>query len=426
MKNKFKLLCLLSLLSIPNVAFATKYIVCGNDRHIPYAFADIFSIIIVIIRIIVPILIVIMGMVSYLKIVMSGKAEEDMKKGLKQLINSVLAAIVIFFIVSIINFAIGLTAGKDNSASACISCLVSPEKCKSIEDNEVICPGLMGQEYDADCNVISDPHHGLDDTDINKDNYINADNSSSTSSNDNSNASASNYSTPATVSPTDVLPDNSKAMSCCLTANGNYKDGSCKPYQINSSQNNAYNACVNAGQDTKTCCETYTDGKFVNNKCSVEKFNQDAYNSCMKQGVFMCDFSKYILLFFKYVIPIFIILIGITKLIFNGNRKRSIKKFFVCLISGLFIFGLTFLIEFVLKNEFTCVKCAIDTCKVDEPVINDPIEPEKENNVEKPVEPVVEKNKIEVIDGVTYVDGYMIIKDVMIVLLVRLRLLLML
>ena len=133
MKNKLKLLVSFILLSIPNGAFAAKYIICGTDKQIPYAFADIFSILIIIVKIIVPILIVIMGMISYLKIVMSSKAEEDMKKGIKQLTNSAIAAVVIFFIVSIVNFVIGLTAGKDNAASSCISCMVNPEKCAYIE-----------------------------------------------------------------------------------------------------------------------------------------------------------------------------------------------------------------------------------------------------------------------------------------------------
>ena len=280
MRNKLKLLSLLILLSIPNVAFAAKYIVCGNDRHIPYAFANIFSILMVIVRIFVPVLIVIMGMISYLKIVMSSKAEEEFKKGQKQLINSIIAAVVIFFIVSIINFVIGLTAGKDNSASACITCIVSPEKCSTIDDNEVICPGLMGQEYDADCNVISDPHHGLIDEDINKDNYVNNNNSSNNNSNSSPNVSSGTGVNSNTGNGN--ATNNTKAMSCCLSANGNFKDGSCKPYQITSAQNSAYNACVSSGMNTKSCCESATDGKFVDGMCKVEKFNQDAYNNCMK------------------------------------------------------------------------------------------------------------------------------------------------
>ena len=323
MKNKLKPILFLMFL-IPSNIFATEYIVCGNDKYIPFALANVFSIIMTVIRIIIPILIVIMGMISYLKTVMSGKPEDDFKKSLKQLINSIIAAAVIFLIVSIINFVVGISAGKDNSASSCLSCMVNPDRCQKVEKKENICPGLIGQEYDENCNAISDPHKKEKEEDINKDNYVNNNNSTNNTTNSSNNSSnnqgtyvPSNYNTVeysdsskkyccevagggiySNGECTNLQNDNAhtfclnsggndsviekKKESCCLIANGKYKDNECKPYEITSAQWSAYNTCVASTGDTKSCCSSTTDGKYVNGECKAQSFNQSAYNSCVK------------------------------------------------------------------------------------------------------------------------------------------------
>ena len=126
----------------------------------------------------------------------------------------------------------------------------------------------------------------------------------------------------------------------------------------------------------------------------------------------MCSYKeiiKYILLILKYVIPVFLILLGILKLIFVSNKKKALRRFITYLIGGILIFTLVFVTEFVLKNEFDCIKCTMENnCKED--VIDTPIETPKEEvkvlNEEVKEEP---KHKIEEIDGITYVDGYMIV-----------------
>ena len=134
----------------------------------------------------------------------------------------------------------------------------------------------------------------------------------------------------------------------------------------------------------------------------------------------MCSYSnviKYCLLIFKIILPVFLLLIGFAKLIFSGNKKKSLKKLIIYLVIALIIFGLSFIVEYVLKNEYECIKCSMeDSCEVIDIPIDTPTPtpantPDKKDDdvVEKPVEPVVEKNKIEVIDGITYVDGYMIV-----------------
>jgi WD40 repeat protein len=108
---------IITLLAInPEIAFAIKYVSCGNDRRLPLALANIVSTFMTIIKVAVPILLVIGGMISFFKATMSSNVEEDLKKSKNKLVNSIIAAVVIFFVISIINFAVSsLNISKDNN-----------------------------------------------------------------------------------------------------------------------------------------------------------------------------------------------------------------------------------------------------------------------------------------------------------------------
>ena len=160
MKKKKNILFLLPLisLSIPEIAFATKYIVCGNNKVFPLVVADLISILMNIVKIVIPILLVISGMISFFKVTFSNNVEDEMKKAQTKLIHSIIAAVVIFFIISIINFAVSLVAGSNNNVMDCVKCLMNPNKCEQMEEKEYyqggkkICPGFVGDEYDENCN----------------------------------------------------------------------------------------------------------------------------------------------------------------------------------------------------------------------------------------------------------------------------------
>lgn len=351
------------ILMSPQIVFATEYIVCGDDKHIPKVIGDLFSALMVVVKIIVPILLVVSGMISFLKVVYSGNTDDDMKKAQKKLINNIIAAVVIFLVVSIISFVVGLTAGKNNSAMSCVRCLVKPEGCEIIDSKDDLCPGLIGQEYDENCGVINDPYQKEKEEDINKDNYINSNttNPSSTPSatpvipttpidqvqtccpqgggtyNNGTCENITNQSaydaclnsgtvdvpeenneseniTPETESKYNnccvqgggkynngtcesitnqaaydacintSLSNNNDAInvlreSCCLRANGYFKDNVCKKYEVNE---NAYSACVGTSKKKtvlKDCCDK-AGGKFENAKCISSKFDEDLYEKC--------------------------------------------------------------------------------------------------------------------------------------------------
>ena len=95
---------------------------------IPKKITDLIGTIVNIIKIGVPIILIIMGMIDLGKAVASQK-EDEIKKGQKTLISRAIAAGIVFFVVAIVQFLIGLVSGdttEDGKSSIwdCIATLV--------------------------------------------------------------------------------------------------------------------------------------------------------------------------------------------------------------------------------------------------------------------------------------------------------------
>jgi len=154
-KNKnIKLLVAIIALSMPQIAFASKYIVCDGDKKIPYTLVSMVATVITIIKIAVPILLVISGMVAFFKVAASTNVDDEMKKAKSKLINNIIAAVIVFFAFSIVNFAVSLVAGANSSLMKCAQCFLTPEKCNTTEVNDKLCPGFLDGEYDENCKPI--------------------------------------------------------------------------------------------------------------------------------------------------------------------------------------------------------------------------------------------------------------------------------
>lgn len=80
-------------------------------------------------KIVVPLLIVILGMIAFVKPMMSGKVD-DLKESAMKLFKQCIAGLVIFFIPSILDFCFGLIPDYDDSPVAeCTTCLFDPDGC---------------------------------------------------------------------------------------------------------------------------------------------------------------------------------------------------------------------------------------------------------------------------------------------------------
>ena len=186
-KKTIKIILLLTLL-LPEIAHATEYVVCGADKKIPLVLASLISTVMTIIKIIIPILIVISGMISFLKVTYSSNVEDEMKKAQSKLINSVIAAVIIFFVISIINFGVSLVAGANNNVMSCVNCLINPKKCEQIDETGTKrCPGFITDDYDENCNPINKSTNESTETNTNSNTNSNSNNNTGTNNNTNSN-----------------------------------------------------------------------------------------------------------------------------------------------------------------------------------------------------------------------------------------------
>lgn len=89
----------------------------------------IAGIILNIAKILVPLLIIILGMIAFVKPMMSGKTD-DLKESAMKLLKQCIAGLVIFFIPSILDFCFGLIPDYDDSDVAeCTTCLFDPDGC---------------------------------------------------------------------------------------------------------------------------------------------------------------------------------------------------------------------------------------------------------------------------------------------------------
>ena len=159
-KKSLSKISILLILLTPTIINAKEYIVCGTDKKFPTVIGTLISTVYTIIRILVPILLVISGILSFLKVTFSNNVEESLDKAKKKFITNIIAAIIIFFIASIINFVIGLAAGKNNSFTDCMYCMLHPNDCEQIDsDVATLCPGLISEQnkYNPDC-TLKDPN----------------------------------------------------------------------------------------------------------------------------------------------------------------------------------------------------------------------------------------------------------------------------
>jgi len=121
---------------------------------------------------------------------------------------------------------------------------------------------------------------------------------------------------------------------------------------------------------------------------------------------FVCNHKETvnnILIISKYIIPIIIIIIGFIKLITITNTKKAIKRFIKYIVIGLLICITTIFIEKII-NE----KCK-EYNKIEPEIKAENIEDTKKEENKQTESLIKEENKIEKIDGVTYVDGILIV-----------------
>ena len=95
---------------------ATTSNFCGSDAT---EIMNLTSTIVTLIKIGVPILLIIFGMLDLGKAVMAQK-EDEIKKGQQMFIKRLIAAVIVFFVVFIVSFTLKIFASNDTNIWTCV------------------------------------------------------------------------------------------------------------------------------------------------------------------------------------------------------------------------------------------------------------------------------------------------------------------
>lgn len=98
---------------------------CGNiGIDFSGTFPYIVSTAITIIKIVVPILLIIFGMLDLGKAVVASK-EDEIKKGQQTFIKRAITALIVFFVIQIVQLLVSFVSNKDSNIINCFNCFVN-------------------------------------------------------------------------------------------------------------------------------------------------------------------------------------------------------------------------------------------------------------------------------------------------------------
>lgn len=103
-----------------------KYVSCGDAMDIPKDIPRLISFAVNLLKIVTPIVLIVISMITLVKAVMSSK-EDEIKKAQNSLVKKVIAAVIVFFVISIVQFVI-LKVADDAEAGniqSCLSCFLN-------------------------------------------------------------------------------------------------------------------------------------------------------------------------------------------------------------------------------------------------------------------------------------------------------------
>ena len=141
------------------------YVQCGDAYDIPYQVPGLVSFLYNLLKIATPIILIVVSIISLLK-AMASSSEDEMKKAQKSLVRKVIAAVMVFLVLSIVQFVIGKVAeDKDNkSITACLSCFLT-NNCSNTayyktniaqsssslkQDGQYVCTSIDGEPLNGD------------------------------------------------------------------------------------------------------------------------------------------------------------------------------------------------------------------------------------------------------------------------------------
>lgn len=101
-----------------------EYVKCGNSSAFPSALPKFTRILISILQIFTPIMLIVLGMIDFMKAV-AGENSEGFDKAKKKFVNRIIAGCAVFLVFTIVKFAVSSFATSDNAYMQCASCFIN-------------------------------------------------------------------------------------------------------------------------------------------------------------------------------------------------------------------------------------------------------------------------------------------------------------
>ena len=223
MKKKLLFITLYSVFLANNSTkvLATEYISCGGSAF-PKMAIDIAHTIFLILQIVAPLVIIVLGMLDYMKAVTATINEMDKHK--KTFIRRLTAGAMVFVVTTLVQMIVGFTS--DSNHASCVTCIVRGSKaCSSAQ-------APNNAEYPEENNNYYNPDEGFIQPGLREDAY--KDKEKNENRNNNNNASNNNTNSNAGT----IIVGDSRTVGMCGNSNTSY---SCS-----TGKNAGYSLCSNA------------------------------------------------------------------------------------------------------------------------------------------------------------------------------------
>lgn len=156
MKKKIKIISVFLLAFIINVnlvsaaGFSNNGVTTACGIELPEKLPTFTSGIYNIVKLLVPVILIIMGMIDFTKAVMASD-EKKMSDAKSTFIRRLIAAVIVFMIMAVVQFIFKqIDSGYQNSMANCVNCLLSNDKNACGDSGYVECESFTESECDSE------------------------------------------------------------------------------------------------------------------------------------------------------------------------------------------------------------------------------------------------------------------------------------
>jgi len=110
-----------------------KYVIC-NGTDIPYGIPVIISSLINVVKVLIPVILIVLGMIDFLKATIAND-EKAMKDSTSTFVRRLIAAVIIYLIFAVVQFVFAVLADASDGDNAfdCVNCFINKE-CGQLHD----------------------------------------------------------------------------------------------------------------------------------------------------------------------------------------------------------------------------------------------------------------------------------------------------